>query len=40
MIDGQRRDVVSDSEFLDKDIEVEVVEVEGNRIVVAPVATE
>ncbi len=33
-IDGERVDVVSDSEFLDRGQRVRVVEVEGNRVVV------
>ena len=37
-IDGQRFDVVSDNEFLAADQEVQVVEVEGRRIVVEAVA--
>jgi membrane-bound serine protease (ClpP class) len=32
---NQRVDVVSDSEFLDRDTVIEVIEVEGNRVVVA-----
>ncbi len=39
-IDGQRFDVVSDNEFLEADQEVEVVEVEGRRIVVEAVDAE
>jgi membrane-bound serine protease (ClpP class) len=37
-IDGERIDVVSDSEFLDRGQRVTVVEVEGNRVVVAAAA--
>lgn len=36
-IDGERVDVVSDSEFLDAGVLVQVVEVEGNRVVVEAV---
>lgn len=34
MIDGERVDVVSDSEFLEAGVAIRVVEVEGNRVVV------
>ncbi len=37
-IEGIRIDVVSDGEFIPKDCEVEVVKVEGNRVVVKEVA--
>ncbi len=36
-IDGQRLDVVTDSEFLDRGVRVQVSEVEGTRVVVEPV---
>ena len=39
MIGERRLDVVSDSEFLEAGVEVEVVEVEGNRVLVLPVAS-
>lgn len=35
-IDGQRLDVVTDSEFLDRGVRVRVSEVEGTRVVVEP----
>ncbi len=34
LIDGKRIDAVSEAEFIDKDIEVEVIKIEGSRIVV------
>lgn len=34
LIDGNRIDAVSEAEFIEKDIEVEVIKIEGNRIVV------
>lgn len=34
LIDGSRVDAVSEAEFIEKDIEVEVIKIEGNRIVV------
>jgi membrane-bound serine protease (ClpP class) len=34
LIDGKRIDAVSEAEFIEKDIEVEVIKIEGNRIVV------
>ncbi len=34
LIDGQRVDVVTDGEFIESDTEVEVVAVEGSRVVV------
>ncbi len=34
LIDGQRVDVVTDGEFIEPDTEVEVVAVEGSRVVV------
>lgn len=34
LIDGKRIDAVSEAEFIDKDVEVEVIKIEGNRIVV------
>lgn len=34
LIDGQRIDAVSEAEFIGKDIEVEVIKIEGSRIVV------
>lgn len=37
-IEGARIDVVSDGEFIPKDREVEVVKVEGNRVIVKEVA--
>lgn len=36
--DGHRVDVVSEGEFIDKDTEVEVIQVDGNRVVVRRVA--
>ncbi len=36
-IEGMRIDAVSDGEFIQKDCQVEVVKVEGNRVVVKPV---
>lgn len=36
-LEGVRLDVVTRGEFVDKDVPVTVIEVEGNRIVVAPV---
>ncbi|MHB1391625.1 MAG: NfeD family protein [Clostridia bacterium] len=33
-IDGKRIDAVSEAEFIDKDMEVEVIKIEGSRIVV------
>jgi membrane-bound serine protease (ClpP class) len=33
-IDGKRIDAVSEAEFVDKDVEVEVIKIEGSRIVV------
>jgi len=38
-IDGKRIDVVTDGEMIDKGTRVEVVEVEGNRVVVRSVRT-
>ena len=35
-LDGVRLDVVTRGEFIDKDVPVTVIEVEGNRIVVEP----
>ena len=35
-IGGSRVDVVSDSEFVSKDSQVEVIRVEGSRVVVRP----
>lgn len=37
LIDGKRIDAVSEAEFIDKDIDVEVIKIEGNRIVVKKV---
>lgn len=37
LIDGKRIDAVSEAEFIDKDAEVEVIRIEGNRIVVKKV---
>jgi membrane-bound serine protease (ClpP class) len=37
-IEGTRIDAVSDGEFIPKDSQVEVVKVEGNRVVVRPVS--
>jgi len=34
MIDGHRVDVVTQGEFIERDREVEVIKVEGNRILV------
>ncbi len=34
LIDGKRIDAVSEAEFIDKDTEVEVIKITGNRIVV------
>jgi membrane-bound serine protease (ClpP class) len=34
IIDGNKVDAVSEAEFIDKDIEVEVIKIEGGRIVV------
>lgn len=34
LIDGKRIDAVSEAEFIDKDIEVEVIKIKGGRIVV------
>ncbi|KUO73875.1 MAG: hypothetical protein APF77_17540 [Clostridia bacterium BRH_c25] len=34
LIDGKRIDAVSEGEFIEKDIEVEVIKIEGSRIVV------
>lgn len=34
LIDGKRIDAVSEAEFIDKDTEVEVIKIEGSRIVV------
>ena len=34
LIDGKRIDAVSEAEFIEKDIEVEVIKIEGSRIVV------
>lgn len=34
LIDGKRIDAVSEAEFIEKDIEVEVIKIEGGRIVV------
>jgi membrane-bound serine protease (ClpP class) len=34
LIDGKRIDAVSEAEFIDKDAEVEVIKIEGSRIVV------
>jgi len=34
LIDGDRLDAVSEAEFIEKDIEVEVIKIEGNRIIV------
>ena len=34
LIDGKRIDAVSEAEFIDKDVEVEVLKIEGSRIVV------
>ena len=34
IIDGNKVDAVSEAEFIDKDIEVEVIKIEGSRIVV------
>jgi membrane-bound ClpP family serine protease len=38
--EGKSIDVVSEGGFIEKDIRVEVVEVEGNRVVVRPVGEE
>ncbi len=38
-IDGERIDVVSDSEFIDPEVAVRVVEVEGNRVVVEAITS-
>jgi membrane protein implicated in regulation of membrane protease activity len=35
-IDGMRMDAVTDGEFIQKDCEVEVIQVAGNRVVVKP----
>lgn len=37
LIDGKRIDAVSEAEFIEKDIEVEVIKIEGSRIVVKKV---
>lgn len=37
IIDGKRIDAVSEAEFIEKDIEVEVIKIEGSRIVVKKV---
>ena len=37
LIDGERVDVVSQGSFIDKDAEVEVLKVEGGRVIVRPV---
>lgn len=37
LIDGSRIDAVSEAEFIEKDTEVEVIKIEGNRIVVKKV---
>lgn len=37
IIDGNKIDAVSEAEFIDKDIEVEVIKIEGGRIVVKKV---
>lgn len=37
LIDGIRVDALSEAEFIEKDIEVEVIKIEGNRIVVKKV---
>jgi membrane-bound serine protease (ClpP class) len=34
LIEGNRFDVITDGEFVSKDSEIEVVKVEGNRIIV------
>lgn len=37
LVDGKRIDAVSEAEFIDKDVEVEVIKIEGSRIVVKKV---
>ncbi len=39
LIDGKRSDVVTVGDYIGKDIEIEVIEVEGSRIVVGPKKT-
>ncbi len=34
LIEGERIDAVSEAEFIEKDVEVEVIKIEGNRVVV------